>query len=174
MDFLIREFGKFNATAFSLFLLLILSVAISKVRTSFGISADIEIGFYLYIIFFWARRAEMFYVPIAIAMVGLIQDALIGTPLGGWVLIFCLFFALIHSQSRILARTPFVGVWLIFAVFSGLSYLLLLLTIGWMDNVFVDAWGLIWSGLVTIALFPIFYCLLETVFPPPQDRFLVS
>ena len=173
MDFLIREFGKFDARAFSFFLLLILSVAISKVRASLGMPGDIEIGFYLYIIFFWARQAERFYTPVAIAAVGLIQDALVGTPLGGWVLVFSLFFALVHSQSQILARTPFIGVWLIFSVFAGVSYLLLLLVIGWMDNVFVDVLGLIWSGILTILLFPIIYYVLETLLPTPQDRLLV-
>ncbi len=93
----------------------------------------------------------------AVFVVGLMLDALSGTPLGSNALIFLLLHRLVVSQRRFFYGKTFSIIWLGFAlVAAGTFAATWLLTSVW-HGAFLDPRGVAFRYLVTLVLFPLIF-----------------
>ncbi len=110
--------------------------------------------FALMAVFYWAiYRPDLF--PAAVAFsVGLVQDALMGTPMGFNALVLLAAYGAIVAQRRFFQNKSFLVVWWAFSL-VGLGAALM----GWalmsvIDVRFIEPLPPLFAGLVTVGLYP--------------------
>ena len=81
-----------------------------------------DIGIFFVPIFFLARVYDGPWGLFGIMLLGLAKDLTSETPLGFWVLLFCLFFMLSSSQRQFLVNAGFRTVWSTFVFICLLTY----------------------------------------------------
>lgn len=116
-----------------------------------------DIGIFFVPIFFLARVYDGPWGLFGIMLLGLAKDATSETPLGFWVLLFCLFFMLSSSQRQFLVNARFRTVWSTFIFITLLTYsayyLISVLHSGLVQSVLLTSI----SAVVTMIIFPLVY-----------------
>lgn len=101
-------------------MLMMLAVAPLNFLQGYMPSPDIA----LISVFFWAMHGPTFLPPWAVFVVGLVQDFLIGAPLGYWVLLYLFAYGFTLSQRVFFKGRTGIGVWLGFAIVAAINALL--------------------------------------------------
>jgi len=155
----VRDFSALNLILAALFFL---SIAAGKVTT--GSLGSVEIGIYFLFLFLWAARSEHNFTAAVVLSLGFFQDALTGTALGFWPLIFLLFFGLIRSQAQIISQAP-KSVLFFIVFFSILMVYAVMLALASLASEAVDYGALIGSFLITEGVVPLAVVLLSYIIP---------
>ncbi|MDA8653892.1 rod shape-determining protein MreD [Alphaproteobacteria bacterium] len=164
-NFNISRIDPYNFLLASLF---VLSIMASKgVFVSMG---RVEIGFYFLFLFFWGIRSEGILGPMLVFLFGLIQDALTGSALGTWPLVFSLFFALSSSQKQIIRQAKGGAFVFIFLILVGISYGLMLIICVLFYRGEADLWGLFLSFSLTAMSIPFLGLLMQRVLSIDGDK----
>lgn len=110
----------------------------------------------LVVVFFWSIYGPSYMPAASIFFMGLLQDFLMGGPLGLWPAVYLTTQYIIVSQ-----RSYFVGrdqkvVWLGFTFAALGAALILWLVMSLMSGALLPLGGLFWQMLATILLYPVF------------------
>ena len=106
------------------------------------------------VVFYWAiYRPDLFPAALAFA-VGLIQDALMGTPLGMNALLLLYVHGVVATQRRFFQGKTFAVVWSAFSVITlGAAFLGWILAMG-LSGRLIAPWPGLFAMLLTVALYP--------------------
>ena len=81
-----------------------------------------DIGIFFVPIFFLARVFDAYPALIWLVTLGLLKDLTSETPIGFWMLLFCVFYMLATSQRQFLFNARFRTVWTTFGLLTFLIY----------------------------------------------------
>jgi rod shape-determining protein MreD len=108
-------------------------------------------------VYYWALYRPDLMPAVAVFLIGLMLDALSGTPLGINALVFLIVHRLVVTQRRFFYGKPFVIVWLGFGlVTAGAFAAAWLLTSLWHAKI-LDLDVLVFRSLLTLGLFPLVF-----------------
>ena len=108
-------------------------------------------------VYYWALYRPDLMPAVAVFLIGLMLDALSGTPLGINALVFLIVHRLVVTQRRFFYGKPFVIVWLGFGlVTAGAFAAAWLLTSLWHATI-LDLDILIFRTILTLCLFPLVF-----------------
>ena len=108
-------------------------------------------------IFYWGRfgGAEISYWFVFI--IGILTDAITGTPLGLSAILYLLFLAVLHAQSKYIHKEGFVIIWGYFMILlAGISFLQWLI-ISSLNGQFYATIPALIQLLVSISIYPLFH-----------------
>jgi rod shape-determining protein MreD len=139
---------------------ILLMLVVSLVPLSLPYFSQVAPAVTLIAVFYWTIYRPDLLPPVAVFVLGALQDLIVGTPLGMSALVLLLTSGFVSSQRRALIGKSFAIVWLGFAVtalgvalLSWVAASLYFLTLVRIVPVLVQ-------GAVTVALYPLFaWCL---------------
>ena len=136
------------------FVLSLILVVLSVIPTHIPVYMEVAPILPLVSIYHWAIYRPNLLPVFAVFILGLLQDILVGTPIGLYTLVFLTVYGIITSQRRFFAGKSFVFYWLGFAIISMLasfeSYFL-----GSVWNVTIlDFNAAIFQYLILLGIFP--------------------
>lgn len=155
----IREVSALNVFLVVMFFL---SLSFGKVTT--GNNDGIEIGLYFLFLFLWGARSDDTFAPAIVLFLGFFQDALTGSALGFWSIIFLVFFGLVRSQSQIISLAPKSGLFFI-VFFSILAAYVMIAGLAFVSLETVDYVDMVGSFLITAIIVPFATVFLSYVIP---------
>ncbi len=106
-------------------------------------------------IYYWTIYRPDLMPVAAVFVVGLLYDALSGTPMGTNAAIFVLIHGIIDSQRRFFAGKPFMIVWLGFLLVSAGALLTTWLLVSAFHGTFVKSDALLFQYVITLGCFPL-------------------
>ena len=112
-------------------------------------------NFLLMAVFFWAVHRSELLPAVMVFFVGLLQDILVGMPLGFSAIILILIRALAVSQKRVFLGKSFLMLWWGFGLVAFLAaFGLWTLTIIY-NQIFLDPRPILFQASLTIVIFPV-------------------
>ena len=130
----------------------------------------LELGLYFAPLFFICLNSESDFTPVALALIGVLNDLLREAPLGYWAFLFVIYYGLCRSQKPILQNAAFGSYWLTFAVLTALTFLLGYFIALMRDDMVVAGTLLLLSLLLCVLAFPLIFGPLFVF----RDRILVG
>lgn len=110
----------------------------------------------LIVVFFWSIYGPSYMPAGSIFAVGLLQDLLVGGPLGLWPAVYlATHYIALSQRSYFVGREPRV-VWLGFAFAASLAALILWLVMSLISGTLLPVFGLAKQMAATILLYPVF------------------
>lgn len=106
-------------------------------------------------IYYWAIYRPDLMPVAAVFVIGLLYDALSGTPMGVSAAIFVIVHGIIDSQRRFFAGKSFMIVWLGFLLVSGCANLATWLLVSAYYGTLVKSDALVFQYLMTLGCFPL-------------------
>jgi len=108
----------------------------------------------LMVVFYWAiYRPDLFPAALAFA-VGLIQDALMGTPVGMNALLLLCVHGVVVTQRRFFQGKTFAVVWFAFSIITlGAAFVGWILAMG-LAGALIAPWPGLFAMMLTVALYP--------------------
>ena len=110
LDYLVRSSAPF--------VLSLVLVVLSVIPTHIPVYMEVAPILPLVAIYHWAIYRPNLLPVFAVFILGLLQDILVGTPVGLYTLVFLTVYGLVTSQRRFFAGKSFVFYWLGFAIIS--------------------------------------------------------
>ena len=131
-------------------------VLVSQVPLRLPGIAPVTIGFSLIAVFYWALHQHDMLPAVAVFFIGLLQDMLVGTPIG--LSAFSLLFAygIVISQRRFFYRKSFLVVWLGFSITAILFGVLRWGLVSFIEGRVVLLGPTIIEFFLTVTFYPIF------------------
>lgn len=108
------------------------------------------------IVFFWTIYGPDYMPPLSVFIIGLLQDFLMGGPLGLWASVYLVSQLIVSTQ-----RPYFLGreqrvVWLGFALAAASASVMLWLVMSLMSGVLLPIGGLLLQMAATVMIYPVF------------------
>lgn len=126
--------------------------------------------FPLILIFFWTIYDPDFLPTFATFLIGMLQDMLLGGPIGVWASIYLIVqYAILSQRDYFLRRDQHV-VWLGFALSAAMAGLLLWLSMSLFSGAWLPPLPVVWQMLVTVAFYPV----LAVIFSKVHKRVIVE
>jgi len=137
------------------FFLSLILVVFTVVPTHIPEYRQITPIFVLVSIYHWAIYRPNLLPPLLVFSLGMLQDVLLGTPIGLYVLVFLTAYGVLLSQRRFFIGKPFILYWLGFATISALTSIeSYILASAW--NVMILEFDvLVFQYLILLGLFPV-------------------
>lgn len=121
-------------------------------------------------IFYWGKL-QISEVPYWFAfIIGLLTDIMSGTPIGMSAMLYLLFLALLHSQSKYLHKEGFVIIWMYFAVLLTVISIFQWLIISLLNGQVYSTVPAFLQLLITISLYPLFHHLFDKISEHTKQR----
>ncbi len=130
----------------------------------------LELGLFFAPLFFICLSSESDFTPVALALIGLLNDLLREAPLGYWAFLFVVYYGLCRSQKPTLQNSAFGSYWVTFAVLTALTYLLGYVIALMREDMAVAGVLLLLSLALCIIAFPLIFGPLFAL----RDRILVG
>ena len=130
----------------------------------------LELGLFFAPLFFICLNSESDFTPVALALIGLLNDLIREAPLGYWAFLFVIYYGLCRSQKPILQNAVFSFYWVTFAVLTALTYLLGYFIALMRDDMVVAGFLLLLSLVLCVIAFPLVFGPLFTF----RDRILIG
>lgn len=105
-------------------------------------------------VFYWAIHRPDLLRPLAVFLVGVLQDLLSGAPVGMSALLFMLTYWVVLTQRRFFLGHSFAMLWFGFAMVAVGAGLLQWVAYALIHTVLLDPRPGLYQGLISIALFP--------------------
>jgi rod shape-determining protein MreD len=121
-------------------------------------------------IFYWARlqTGEM---PFwFVAMIGILYDAVHSTPLGMSAILYLIFTALIHSQSKYIHKEAFVVMWGYFVSLLGMICAAQWLMMAMLNGKLYGFVPALLQVLITACLYPFFHKIFDAIHEHVKQR----
>jgi rod shape-determining protein MreD len=112
-------------------------------------------AFVLMAVYHWTIYRPDLLPPLALFLVGIVQDLLAGVPPGVTAFVLLLTRAVVLHHRRHFANRPFPFVWAGFTMLTGGVMLFLWALHCLLDGVLVDSRGTVFRAVLTISVFPI-------------------
>jgi len=112
-------------------------------------------AFTLMTVYHWTIYRPDLLPPLALFLVGIVQDLLAGVPPGATAFVLLLTRAVVLRHRRHFANRPFPFVWAGFTMLTGGVMLFLWALHCSLDGVMVDFRGTVFRAVLTISVFPI-------------------
>lgn len=109
----------------------------------------------LLVVYFWSIYSPSYLPSVSVFVIGLLQDLMLGGPLGLWASIYLFVQFLVMTQRAYFHGREQRVVWLGFAVASGLAALILWLVMSIMSGTLLPMGRLVLQFLATIAVYPL-------------------
>lgn len=142
-------------------LALVLLMAIPKRSL---LASDMLPAFPLIAAYYWGLFREQLMPYWFLFVLGLLQDALMGLPLGASSLVFLMFRMLVVTQKRLIARETFWGLWVGFLLMSLIAFAGYWLVL----SLYHDAWlplrASMMQWLLTAASYPLIHVLFTRLY----------
>jgi rod shape-determining protein MreD len=108
-----------------------------------------------------------------ILLLGIIQDAVFGLPIGLSGFLYMFYMLVLDSQRRIFVREAFIAIWFGFAVMSLIFVIIQWGMLWWLENIAAPLKNPLISWLLTSCFYPALHLLFNKVYrslpPPPAD-----
>ena len=149
LDTLARQITPFGLTM-ALTLLTVLPLQVPRL----GVAGPV---WTMMSVYYWALYRPDLMPAVAVFLIGLMLDALSGTPLGVNALVLLIVHRLVVTQRRFFYGKPFVIVWLGFGLVTAVAVVAAwLLTSLWHARI-LDLDVLLFRSILTLALFPLVF-----------------
>ena len=109
----------------------------------------------LLVVYFWSIYSPSYLPSVSVFFIGLLQDLLLGGPLGLWASIYLFVQFLVLSQRSYFHGRDQTVVWMGFAVAGGLAALILWLVMSMMSGMLLPVVDLLIQFAATIAIYPV-------------------
>ena len=126
--------------------------------------------FSLCAVFFWAIYRPHLLPPWLVFCIGLVQDALAGTPFGLNAIMLLLVYGMVANQRRFFLGKPFTLVWWGFMLIALIAIVVAWLLASIAFGVIIRPWPATFQFLLTLALYPLAALLLtgaQRLLPQP-------
>ena len=154
-----------NLTPFGLTLVLVILSVVPLHLPNFQ---QVAPGLALMAVYHWAIYRPNLLPASVVFLIGVLQDALMGLPIGVSALVFLTVYGVVLSQRRFFAGKSFVIVWLGFALVAAGAAFLSWLLVSAFNTTFLNPEAALYRYVVTIGAFP----LLARIFLRWQRTFL--
>lgn len=135
--------------------LLLLLLILNAVSFALPFAAALQPSFVLIAVYFWAVYRPRLLPPVALLVIGIILDALLGLPFGLQALLFLLLYALLRAQRHYLSGQTFLIQWLGFTFVVIAVAIVQWIVIGFIGAGFVPVHMPLVQAFVTALLYPI-------------------
>lgn len=134
--------------------LTLLLLLLGTVPLGFPFLGSVAPAYTLMAVFYWAvYRPDL--LPLGtVFMIGVLEDALTGLPLGAGALALLFVYGTALGQRRAFLKRPFYIAWIGFAVLAAMAALLMWLLIAALNGVMIGARPAMFQYAITVALFP--------------------
>lgn len=105
-------------------------------------------------VYYWATYRPDLMPASAVFLIGVIQDLLVGGPLGVGVLVLLLVYAVMSAQRRFVATGSFLLAWAIFAPVAAVAFLLSWLLNCLIVDTLIDPHAAVFQFLTTVGVYP--------------------
>ncbi len=139
-------------TPFGLTMLLLLIGVVPLHVPGFGAVAPV---LPLIAVFHWALYRPQLMPAVAVFAIGLLQDALTGTPIGVSAAVFVLVHGVVNTQRRFFFGKSFAIAWLGFALVSSAAFVLTWVLVSAFYGVLIQPQALFFQALLTLGCFPL-------------------
>ena len=139
-------------TPFGLTVLLLLIGVIPLHVPGFGAVAPV---LPLIAVFHWALYRPQLMPAVAVFVIGLLQDALTGTPIGVSAGVFVVVHGVVNTQRRFFFGKSFAIVWLGFALVSTGAFVATWVLVSALYGVVIQPQALFFQALLTLGCFPL-------------------
>ena len=106
-------------------------------------------------VFHWALYRPQLMPAVAVFAIGLLQDALTGTPIGVSAAVFVLVHGVVNTQRRFFFGKSFAIAWLGFALVSSAAFVLTWVLVSAFYGVLIQPQALFFQALLTLGCFPL-------------------
>lgn len=106
-------------------------------------------------VFHWALYRPQLMPAVAVFAIGLLQDALTGTPIGVSAAVFVLVHGVVNTQRRFFFGKSFAIAWLGFALVSSAAFVLTWVLVSAFHGVLIQPQALFFQALLTLGCFPL-------------------
>ena len=133
--------------------------------------ADLLPPFSLMAIYYWGLFRESLMPFWFVFLLGLLQDALLWSPLGASSLTFLLFRMLVLGQKRLLTRDTFWSLWMGYAVLSLFACLVFWMAVSYAATQWLPAESGLMQWVVGAACYPFMHLLFTRIYKHiPKER----
>lgn len=144
--------GARQLTPFGLTVLLLLIGVIPLHVPGFGSVAPV---LPLIAVFHWALYRPQLMPAVAVFVIGLLQDALTGTPIGVSAAVFVVVHGVVNTQRRFFFGKSFAIVWLGFGLVSAGAFVATWVLVSTFYGVLIQPLALFFQALLTLGFFPL-------------------
>lgn len=144
------KFARFSTPFILSLILVILSVVPTYIPGSMAVAPILP----LVSIYHWAIYRPNLLPVFTVFVLGLLQDLLLGTPVGLYVLVFLTVYGLVVSQRRFFVEKSFVFYWFGFAVTSMVASLECYLLGSLWNIMFLDFNAATFQYIILLGIFP--------------------
>jgi rod shape-determining protein MreD len=106
-------------------------------------------------IYHWALYRPHLMPAVAVFVIGLLQDTLTGTPIGGSAAVFVIVHGVVNTQRRFFFRKSFAIVWLGFALVSTGAFVVTWVLVSVFYGVLIHPAALFFQAFLTLGCFPL-------------------
>ncbi|MGF1640260.1 MAG: rod shape-determining protein MreD [Rhodospirillales bacterium] len=140
-----------QATPFGITLLLLLTGVVPLHIPGFGLVAPV---LPLIALYHWALHRPELMPAAAVFVIGLLYDALTGTPIGAAAAVFVVVHGIVCGQRRFFLGKPFSIVWLGFALVALGAFAATWVLVSVYHGMAIPATALVFQALLTLGCFP--------------------
>lgn len=133
---------------------MLLATAISIQPAPIPGYAALAPAFSLMVVYHWTIYRPDLLPPLALFLIGVVQDLLSGAPVGTTALVLLLTRAVVLRHRRHFVNRPFPFVWAGFTMLTGGAMLLLWTLHCLLDGLLSDFRGTVFRAVLTISVFP--------------------
>ncbi len=137
------------------FALSILAVLIAAVPLHLPAFHAVNPNWPMMAVFFWSLYRPDLLPAGAVFVVGLLHDALSGSPIGVYVAVFVLLHVAVTAQRRFLCGKPFAIVWIGFAMLAAAAVIVAWFVASLWYLALLPAEALLFQYLLTVGCFPL-------------------
>ncbi len=152
-------------------LLSVLFVLLHAIPERALVFSDVVPSFIIMTIYYWCLFRPSLLPYIFLFLLGLLQDVLLGLPIGLSALVFLLLRLAVVTLQRLFGKETFWGIWFWFAILSAAAALIHILTLSWLKEAWVLPASALIQWLLTVVCYPLAHGMFTRIYRRlPKDR----